>query len=192
MSPILGIYASQISGHLWAPAGAYDSIATANGTGSSGTITFSSIPSTYTHLQLRMINKGGASGSFPAGMQLIFNSDTTSSNYYNHNLRGDGSSVAASAGSNNSSYVWAGGGSTGTNIYAVGILDILDYKDTNKYKTGRSLLGADYNGSGMVILGSILWKNTAAINSITCISDPTYTGNWTTATQFALYGIRGN
>jgi hypothetical protein len=52
--PILGIISSQISGHLFAPSGAYDSIATVSGTGSSGTISFTSIPSTYTHLQIRL------------------------------------------------------------------------------------------------------------------------------------------
>jgi hypothetical protein len=187
LNTLAGIIAS--SGGA-AAGGSYESIATANGTGSSGTITFTSIPSTYQHLQLRMINKGGSAGGFPAGMQLIFNSDTTATNYYNHNLRGNGSAAAASAGNDNASYVWAGAGSDGANIYAAGILDVLDYANTNKYKTGRSLIGADYNGSGMIILGSILWKNTAAITSITCISDPTYTGNWTTSTSFALYGIK--
>jgi hypothetical protein len=184
-------YTDMLAGNPVFVGSSYDSIATANGTGSSGTITFSSIPSTYSHLQIRMISKGNQPYGFPAGIETIFNSDTTSSNYYNHNIRGDGSSVATSGGSGNISYPWASTGSTGTNIYAVGILDILDYKNTNKFKTSRSILGTDYNGSGMVILGSMIWKNTAAINSITLISDSTYTGNWTTATQFALYGIRG-
>jgi hypothetical protein len=77
------------------------------------------------------------------------------------------------------------------NIYAAGIMDILDYTNSNKYKTGRSILGTDYNGSGMFISGSFFWQNTAAITSITLTSDPTYTGNWTTSTSFALYGIKG-
>lgn len=188
MSPILGIWASSVTGGL--STNSFESIATANGTGNSGTIEFTNIPSTFTHLQLRMINKGLSAGSFPAGMQLIFNSDTDNANYYNHNLRGNGSTAASSSGASNASYVWSGAGSDGTNVYAAGILDILDYGNTNKYKTGRSLLGADYNGSGMIILGSILWKNTNAITSIKCIADSTYTGNWTTSTQFALYGIK--
>jgi hypothetical protein len=188
--PILGIMASQMSGKLWQPDGAYDSLATVTPNGSTGTVTFVGIPNTYTHLQIRMISKGNQPYSFPGGIQTIFNGDTTSSNYYNHNLRGDGSSASASSASGNTSYFWASTGSNGTNVYTVGILDILDYKNTNKFKTGRSLLGTDYNGSGMVILGSVLWNNTAAINSITLISDPTYTGNWTTATQFSLYGVK--
>ena len=64
--PILGLLASAISGNLFAPSGAYDSIATASGTGSSATISFTSIPSTYTHLQIRGIwntTTGSAFGS---------------------------------------------------------------------------------------------------------------------------------
>jgi hypothetical protein len=57
VSPILGIYASQISGHLFAPSGAYDSIATVTWYWLSGIILLlASIPATYTHLQLRELS----------------------------------------------------------------------------------------------------------------------------------------
>jgi len=57
--------------------GSYESIASASGTGSSGTITFSSIPSTYTHLQIRGIGRN----SYPSTqVNVRFNSDT-GSNY---------------------------------------------------------------------------------------------------------------
>ena len=181
MSPILGIYASQISGHLWAPSGAYDSIATAVGTGSSGTITFSSIPSTYTHLQIRLIANTGAS----ANINVRYNSDT-GSNYAYHQLVGDGSSASAAAVS--SSTVQYGGYSTSSD-YGVAVIDILDYANTNKYKTLRSLHGSDANGAGLVLLRSGLWQNTNAINTINLIST---SGNFTTGSSFALYGIRGN
>ena len=55
-----GVVASGISGHLFTPTGRYESIQTAT-VDSAGTasITFSSIPSTYTHLQIRGIAKIG-------------------------------------------------------------------------------------------------------------------------------------
>ena len=92
MSPILGIYASQISGHLWAPSGAYDSIATATGTGSSGIINFTSIPSTYTHLQLRV-------SALPSSVDQMVcrvgnGSIDTGSNYARHTLNGNGTNTA--------------------------------------------------------------------------------------------------
>jgi hypothetical protein len=91
VSPILGIYASQISGHLFAPSGAYDSIATATFTGSALSVTFSSIPSTYTHLQIRGLART------PSGndqIDLRFNGDS-GNNYSMHGLSGDGASVAS-------------------------------------------------------------------------------------------------
>jgi hypothetical protein len=89
VSPILGIYASQISGHLFAPSGAYDSIATATFTGSALSVTFSSIPSTYTHLQIRGLART------PSGndqIDLRFNGDS-GNNYSMHGLSGDGAST---------------------------------------------------------------------------------------------------
>ena len=58
MAPILGIYASQISGHLFAPSGAYDSIATVTPYTTTTTVEFNSRPSTYTHLQVRAFIMG--------------------------------------------------------------------------------------------------------------------------------------
>jgi hypothetical protein len=91
--PILGIISSQISGHLFAPSGAYDSIATVTGTGRLRLLSFTSIPATYTHLQIRYL--AGSSGG-PDSTVLRFNSDTAS-NYSRHALWANGSSVAASA-----------------------------------------------------------------------------------------------
>ncbi len=73
-------------------------------------------------------------------------------------------------------------------MYAAGGLDILDYADTNKYKTCRLLWGQDLNGGGRVALQSANWQKTAAITQIdfSCA-----TGNFMQYSQFALYGIKG-
>ena len=47
-------YRSMLAGNAAYVPSSYESIASATGTGSSGTITFSSIPSTYQSLQLRV------------------------------------------------------------------------------------------------------------------------------------------
>jgi hypothetical protein len=186
MFPILGIMASQISGHLSTPA--YESIATANGDGSSGLITFSSIPSDFKHLQLRFIGKDTYSGGAgPSNMQIRMNSDSTEANYYYHYLRGNGSTASASAGNSPSFLASVSTSSDNADIFGVGVIDILDYGNTSKNTTTRILGGLDYNGSGVVQLVSILWNNTAAVNSVTLYNA---TG-WTTETQFALYGIKG-
>jgi hypothetical protein len=179
--PVLGIIASQMSGHLWAPSGAYDSIATVSvGSGGSSTITFSSIPSTYTHLQLRMTT---LQTNATSGGTMSFNSDTTSSNYYYHYLLGNSTAASAGAGADRPYSPWNSGSSSGP---AATIVDILDYTNTNKYKTFRQLTGYDLNGSGAILLTSDLWMNTAAISTITITS-----AGFLQYSQFSLYGIKG-
>lgn len=164
----------------------YESIATVTGTGSSGTLSFTSIPSGYTHLQIRGIN-GDSSANFN---YIQFNSDT-GNNYTIHQLYGDGTNAAA-YGAANSSYIFAGVGaytSGSTPYVAPIIIDILDYKDTNKYKTARILTGNEFNGvyTSYLELNSGIWRNTNAISRIDIIMG----GNYSNLATFALYGIRG-
>jgi len=183
LSPLIGIIAS--SGGV-AETNGYFSIATANGTGSSAVITFSSIPATYTHLQIRAIAKPTANTPQP---QLTFNSDT-GNNYSRHRLIGDGTTVSAfgDASRANIPALANAGLPSATSTYGVFVYDILDYTNTNKYKTVRVLSGQDSNGSGGVDFTSGLWMNTAAITTITLtLSSDSYT----TGTTFALYGIKG-
>jgi len=183
--PILGIMASAISGNLFAPSGAYDSIATTTLSTATASITFSSIPATYTHLQIRAIAQNSSSNTYS---NMRFNSDTAT-NYNNHYL--DGNSSTATAGSNvsdNKLYFGYITISTNTNMFGVMVVDILDYANTNKYKTIRLLTGKDMNGSGVVELGSGAWRNTNAITDITIIPSA---GNFAQYSSFALYGIKG-
>ena len=193
--PILGILASAISGNLVTTA--YESIATVTvGSGGQSSVTFSSIPSTYKHLQIRGIARSNRSASFANVAAFQFNSDTTKANYWAyHALGGDGSSVNAfSAAEQNTAGVWGAlslSNNGPANTFAVFVTDILDYQNTNKFKTTRCLQGLDDNGGtwGEVKIVSGLWKSTAAINSIT-IADNT-ANNFMQYSQFALYGIRG-
>ena len=165
----------------------YESIATANGTGSSGTITFNTIPSGYKHLQIRSIQRVASGNAY---MKIQFNSDT-GANYTYHQVFGLGSgSGAADAGTaqTGAAALTVAAGSLSANIYGVAVIDILDYGNTSKYKTIRALDGMDANGSGQVILNSGLWLNTAAITSISIQASAS---SFTTASQFALYGIKG-
>lgn len=181
MAPILGIWAS--SALPAATAGSFESIATVTvGAGGSSSVTFSSIPGTYTHLQLRCIIASD-SGSTEQAMKFSINSDTTTTNYYSHRLNGDGSNAGTY---NTQNYLLGEVAGTGSG-FAANVIDILDYANTNKYKTGRALFGIDQNGSGFVGLMSMLWMNTNAVNSITI------TQNTQTIKQyshFALYGIK--
>jgi hypothetical protein len=181
--PNLGIIASSISGNLWAPGKDYDSIATVTLGTSTASITFSSIPQTYRHLQIRMLSTSGNTPS--SGSTLRYNGDTTVGNYYAHNIQGDGATAAAYATASNS-YFPAVLGNAATTGPAGGILDILDYTNTNKYKTSRYISSYDQNGSGYVVFGSNLWSSTAAITSIVLTGN----ANFAQYTQAALYGVK--
>jgi hypothetical protein len=185
--PILGIMASQISGKLWQPDGAYDSLATVTLSASTASITFAGIPNTYKHLQIRYIVRS-TQASTETGINARLNSDT-GSNYAWHYLFGDGASVAASAGSTQTSLnlVNVAGANATASSFAVGVLDILDYANTSKYKTLRLLQGWDGNGSGRINLSSGLWMSTSANSAIEFYPS---SGNWAQYSQFSLYGVR--
>ena len=187
---IPGIIASSMLGVV---PGDYESIATATGSGSSSTITFSSIPSTYKHLQLRYIGRDDRSGVTTDAFLCRFNGDTGSNYLEYHLLQGDGATASAAASGVSNTNILLGSipaASALSNTVGVGVVDILDYASTNKNKTTRNLMGFDYNGSGTIRLISGLWINSStAISSITLTTGTS--SNWTGVTQFALYGIKG-
>ena len=186
MTPILGIMASSVLGAVTATS--FESIATTTvGSGGSSSVTFSSIPGTYTHLQIRYLGRGTRALTID-NVGLEINADS-GNNYAAHNLQGDGSSASASAlTSNPYTYVPQVSAANATaSIFGVAVIDILDYANTNKYKTLRALGGHDQNGSGVVQLRSGLWQSTNAITSIKLTPDG---GSWAQYSHFALYGIK--
>jgi hypothetical protein len=124
-----------------------------------------------------------------------FNSDTTYTNYRSHYLLGNGSTVSASsvqstgyAGVLSGAVPMSAAGQTST--FGSSIIDILDYANTNKYKTVRALSGDDWNGAGSMVLISGLWMNTAAVSSITLNLPAGYSTTFTSGSKFALYGVK--
>jgi len=177
--PILGIIASS----KLTVSNSYESIATVTvGSGGAADVTFSSIPATYTHLQIRGISNNSAAQS----TYIRLNGDTAS-NYSWHVLYGNGSSTF-SANSTSSNIMYSMYSSTTASIFGVTVTDILDYKDTNKYTTIRVLTGYDTNGAGDVLLYSGNWRSTSAVTSIVLFPA---SGNFNQYSQFALYGIKG-
>lgn len=173
---------------------AYESIATVTvGAGGSGTITFSSIPGTYKHLQIRYFARDNAVSAGGDDMLLQFNGDS-SANYSWHRLTGNGTVTNAGAGnsavaSTLSACAISRNGNAAS-IFSSGVIDILDYTNTNKNKTVRSLHGYDANGVGEVALGSgFFYANTNAITSLTFTPESSRT--FLQYTHFALYGIKG-
>jgi hypothetical protein len=152
-------------------------------------ITFTNIPSTgYAHLQIRsmcLLNSSGSGGY----MSMIFNGDTNT-NYTDHGLSTNGSTTT-SYGSANSTALnfFARVYNMSTTFPSRGIIDILDYASTNKFKTTRNFQGFDDNSTGEITYRAGTWRNSAtAITSITISIAGAYTLKQ--GSQIALYGIK--
>ena len=163
--------------------GSFESIAssTISSSGSTSYVEFTSIPATYTHLQLRIFAQiGGVDNS---AYYLNVNADTTNTNYYYINLLGDGSAAYGQASAQRTF------GSVAGSAWSATIVDILDYTNTNKYKVTKTFSARENNSSGAVFFGGLLWKNTNAITSLRILD----TGGQTfdQHSVFALYGIAG-
>lgn len=188
--PILGIIASSTRQGQVTDTGAMFPIAMVNvGSAGSATISFTSIPSTYKHLQLRGIMRT----SRTAGNDLLsmrFNNDS-GGNYSDHAVGGNGSTAYTDK-NTSASFINIQRSSSnfnGSSIFGAYVIDILDYTSTSKAKTSRALGGYDANGSGEIYLNSGAWYNSStAINRIDLIL-PNYTTNFLQYSQFALYGI---
>jgi hypothetical protein len=181
---LLNIIAGSLSSPLVIVPNSYESIATVTvGSGGASNVEFTSIPSSYEHLQIRGMGRIGSGGQIG---YVQINGDTTATNYYVHALEGDGSSAYAYAVNTYPRYTSL---PSNASQFGVTVIDILDYDNTNKYKTLRALGGYDINGTGTITLYSGLWKNTNAITSVKLI--PNSGASFTEYTTYALYGIKG-
>jgi hypothetical protein len=189
---LLNVISGLLSGGA-APAAAtsYESIATTTLGANQLTISFTSIPSTYKHLQIRLLARTDRAGNPASNVLLNFNSDT-SANYSYHDLDGDGASAysSGSASTSNIATQRISGNTAGANVFGAIVIDILDYQNTNKYKTVRYLGGYDNNGGGEIYLGSGNWRSTSAITQID-LTSINGTANFKQYSSFALYGIKG-
>jgi hypothetical protein len=192
MSLILGILDS--GGAAAGAVGTYESIQTVTvGSGGQATVSFTSIPSTYKHLQIRAIARSTIAGSNADNVAFRINADT-GSNYTTHRLTGSDTANAAGFVSLDYGYLPSTIPSSGTlsNTFGGIVMDLLDYTNTNKNKTLRALTGFDENGhsgnagAARIQLSSCLWNSTSSITSIEFVNS----GTFAQYTQFALYGIK--
>jgi len=189
MARILGTIASGFT-----EVAGFESIATSTVTSSGGTssVSFNSIPSTYTHLQLRALVRNARTGSGGGTLRCVVNGDTSVNNYAYHSVQSDGSTVSASAlaSGNYGSFLvgWFPSADRDAGVFGGGVFDILDYASTNKYKTIRTISGWDNNGAGYVQTASNVWMSTAAVSSLVLsfVDNHTIVQN----SHFALYGIK--
>lgn len=180
---------------FWAAAGGgpgqfdYELISTATGTGSSRTISFTSIPQIYKHLQIRAVTRSTIGSNDDA---VVMNNiiGVTSNSYSRHLLRGTGTGVVAAA-SANDTFISLGdttGATATSNSHGVFITDFLDYTSGSKNKTTRSFNGQLNASTFYSSIWSGAFYNTSAVTSFDVVM---ISGNFTTTSRISLYGIRG-
>ena len=156
----------------------YTPIATQTLGSTVSSVTFSSIPSTYTDLVLvcSPLTTAGAA------VQIRFNSDT-GTNYSRTFINGNGSSAGSQQASNldQNSISYSGANTT---PYAV-ITQFMNYSNTT---TNKTYLSRSNSASDEVITYVGLWRSTAAISTILLF--PSSSGSFTSGSTFTLYGIK--
>lgn len=176
-------YRSALAGnYAYVPPG-FESIASVSGNNSASLITISSIPSGYTHLQVRGIVNDGSGYQ----VRIRFNGDS-GTNYSYNRLIAD-TSANYSAGTANASGIEVVGvisGAASTYLSNV-IIDIDNYLSSN-YKSVKSFYGTRNTGAGYVGVEAGSWRNTAAITSISFVNSGSTA--FTSTTRFDLYGIK--
>ena len=164
-------------------------IASTISTGSTALFSFTNIPQTFTHLQVRVFGRTTYTGS--ENLFMRFNSTTYS--FAGHHLNGNGS-TANSSGYTGVSYMDLNSvpnSAQSSSIFGNYVIDILDYANTNKNKTIRCIGGWDGNGSGIVELTSGLLPTTSALTEITQLGGTAAGGSnvWAAGSRADLYGI---
>jgi hypothetical protein len=172
--------------------GAYESIATFSLASNTASVTFSSIPSTYKHLQIRYMGRSTTTGtSVGDNLYINLNADT-GSNYTYHQLLGSSSTASATGATAqtrlNFQNALPRNGVT-SSVFGVGIFDLNDYASTTKNKTARIFYGTDTNNTeSKVYLASGLWISTSAVTSIALAPQ---SNSFLAGSVFSLYGIKG-
>jgi hypothetical protein len=169
-------------------------LATVSLTTTASSIVFSDIPADYKHLQISGLSQTNRATFAIDEWKVTFNG-VGGTSYSYHNLYGDGANPTASSGTSAAfiNLIPASTSSVMANTFGAAVVDILDYSNTNKFKTLRALNGGDINGTiagygGNVGLTSGLFQSTNAVFSIEIV--PKFGSLFNQHSQFALYGIK--
>jgi len=172
-------------------AATYELIASNTLSSAAASVTFSSIPATYTDLVLRYSARGAASGTL-LNLELIFNGVT--SNQYSTTLLygGLGSTVDTLRDTSRANALrqYITGNSSTANTFNSGEIYIPNYLgSTNKPFSSLSHTEQNDTSNWIAAVSANLWTNTSAITSITLTGSAT---NINTGSSFFLYGIKNS
>jgi hypothetical protein len=168
-------------------AGAFELIESQVLAATATSVTFSSIPQTYKHLQVRFTSR--FTDAFTSSNFSFRVNGDTAANYASHRITNQSASISAdNLSATSTPYLgFMPGGSTTANTFNSGIIDLLDYTSTVKTKTFKAFIGSE-SSSRMSIAGG-LWNNTSAVTSLTFREPSGLT--LAIGCRFSLYGIKG-
>jgi hypothetical protein len=158
----------------------YEPIATNTLGSATQTVTFSSIPQTYTDLIL-VISSNSNSGTDYPRIRVGTGGSVSSSGYSNTQIYGTGSSATSFRESSQSGFIWATYPATSARV--ITMFQFQNYSNTTTYKTA---LMRDNNSAGNVTAAVMLWQNTGAINIIELF----LTNSFVVGSTFTIYGIK--
>jgi hypothetical protein len=186
---LLGVVQAQAAGDV--SFGSYDLLQTEILTGTQASVTFSSLgdyATDYQHLQMRITARTDLADVADT-MRIRFNSDS-GSNYTQHNLRGNGSTVASSGSSSQTQadFAIATSATATANNFSAQVTDILDPFETTKYTTMRTLHGISQSFNSIRLISN-LWMDTSAVDSILIFAD---SGDFVSGCRFSLYGLKAS
>jgi len=158
----------------------YEKIATTTLGSNTASVTFSSIPATYTDLVL--IVNFGKSTSNPS-VYIQFNSDTAN-NYSVTTLQGDGTTASSTRSSNNGG-LFVNFINPGTGITTNVIASIMNYSNTTTFKTSLFRYNESSTGAAETVG---LYRSTSAINTVKVAFDNA--SLYLSGSTFTIYGIK--
>lgn len=156
------------------------------GAGGAASITFSSIPQTYTDLVLKLSVRGTGS---VVNRNILIAFNGSSANFTMRNVVNEGGTVAsytqgAYGGTNATGY---NPGSTATaSTFGNADFYFANYTSSNNKSVSVDSVGENNATAGYLWLGTNLWSSSSAITSLTFTEDANNFAEFSTAT---LYGI---
>ena len=161
----------------------YELIASASPTGGT-TVTFNSIPQTYTDLKLIIEGKSNQTGTSYNGMRMTVNNDTSTSYWYHDIWTNSGTTVSQSTGYSNNFISVVDMAQASQSVAGFGEVDIMDYTSSTKLKTLIYKQAYDLG----VVLSAGCYPQTSAITRLDFQRDGTNT--FRSGTNIKIYGIK--
>ena len=166
-------------------ANTFELITSYSATGSVSSIGFTSIPSTYTDLVVKISARQGAENAF----DLTFNGNTSS--YATIKIQGSGSTAASGGGGTTAAIRLIGVDPSGATANTFGNAEIYipNYASSNYKSISYDGVNEDNATEAYMNLAAGLWSNTTAINQITITPRAGSIVQYSTA---YLYGIKNS